>query len=296
MGWPARLLLAEPPPPLKRWTDRTPKPGTLQAYNDLIGKLLDLRPAERECGSDPYALQLTPDALTTWVEWYNCNAQRIADAGTDRDAASLAKIEAYGARFALIFALAENPDATDVSAKAMQQGTTVADWFGHEAQRVHAKMDETDEDRDLRNLADWVVRKGGDVTVRDVTHGNRRYRGQPELARADLRALATAGYGTFGYPPTGPKGGQPSERFEIDPGYGVTIPLAEMGIAVTNTPAEPHENGSSGTGDTPEAAPPPGAPDVDESPGCPDGEAPPADTYPDVDAPCGSEAEDWGEL
>ena len=85
---------------------------------------------------------------------------------------------------------------------------------------------------------EWITRHGGSVTVRDMTHGIRRYRCRSDEARAALDELEKAGYGSWAHPTPGPMGGRPSPRFQL-----VT------GVTVTKTPAGDLATLSFGCGD-----------------------------------------------
>ena len=70
-------------------------------------------------------------------------------------------------------------------------------WFKHEVRRVYALLCETDEERDERRLVEWIDRKGGAVTARDVQMGCRWLR-EAGLAEAALNALVQSGQGIVG--------------------------------------------------------------------------------------------------
>jgi hypothetical protein len=96
----------------------------------------------------------------------------------------------------------------------MARAVTLAHWFKGEARRVYGVLAETDEQRDRRQLADWIARKGGAVTVRALQQGRRGY-GTAEAAEAALQELAKAGLGTWEESPTTAKGGRPSSVFRL---------------------------------------------------------------------------------
>ncbi len=75
-------------------------------------------------------------------------------------------------------------------------------------------MDESDEDREQRLLLTWIRERGGSVTVRDLTHGLRRFCGKGDAARSALDELAEAGCGRLTHPRPGAKGGRSRAHFE----------------------------------------------------------------------------------
>ncbi|RMF80736.1 MAG: DUF3987 domain-containing protein, partial [Planctomycetota bacterium] len=213
-GLAARLLLARPPELPKRWSERVPSPEALKDYADLISSLLALEHVEADTGPEPMSLPMTPEAKAVWHPWYDEHAQRIATAETDREASALAKVEAYGARFALIFALAENPAATSIGVDAVRRGIALADWFAFEATRVYEFMSETDETRELRRLAEWIARRGGTTSVRDVSRNLRAYPTTVE-AEAVLEHLVREGLGVWEHRQPGARGGRPTRVFRL---------------------------------------------------------------------------------
>ncbi len=56
---------------------------------------------------------------------------------------------------------------------------------------------------------------GGRVTVRDVTHGLRRFRGRADEAEAALGRLAAAGWGDWEEVPPDNRGGRPTRVFRL---------------------------------------------------------------------------------
>ncbi len=237
-GFAARMLVAMPPPQVKRWTNRVPSAKAVGGYQQTICALLALEHVEGEHGPEPVRLPLASDARPLWKAWYNQHARRQADAGTDAHAAVLAKLERGAARFGLIFTLADDPVAVVVNADAIRRGCALADWFGREAIRVYAMFGESDEDHEQRTLAEWIGRRGGSVTVNELTHGLRQFRGRGDDARAALAELVDCGAGRW-VSKTSPKGGRPAERFEL-----VTP------VTVTETPTIDPVSGGCGDGDT----------------------------------------------
>ena len=230
-GLAARLLLAHPPELPKRWSDRTPAPATLQRYAETVNALLALEHAPGKHGPEPVALPLAPQARAAWGEWSAAHARQTEAESGDREAAALAKLEAYAARLALVFALVDDPAADCVSADALARGTSLADWFGGEAARVYSRLSENVAQREAGGLVEWIQRQGGTATVRTLTRGPQKYRDDPEAARSALDELAAAGLGRWTYPAPGPAGGRPVALFELcgDTGHGDETPAQTIG-------------------------------------------------------------------
>jgi hypothetical protein len=90
----------------------------------------------------------------------------------------------------------------------------LAKWFKHEARRVYAILDESGADREQRRLAEWIGRKGGTVTAREIQQGCRWLK-EPGKAEAALEELVKTGCGYWQDPASTPKGGRPGRVFAL---------------------------------------------------------------------------------
>jgi hypothetical protein len=248
----ARLLFAMPPRKAKRWSEAHVKADTEAAvaavFDRLFGLTMEVDPESPALAPDyrPRLVRLDPDAKAAWVRFYNeHNTEQVNLSGDE--AAAWSKLEGYAARLALVVHLlrwaasasASPPGPVDEASIAA--GVALARWFGDEARRVYAILSESDGDRETRQLVEWIERKGGAVTVRELTHGLRRYRNDPDAAERDLSALVEAGIGRWEWVQAGPKGGPPSKRFRL-----------VSTVTVTATPPGGPANGGNGDGDTPD--------------------------------------------
>ena len=202
-GLAARLLLTCPPRKPKRWTEADIDPDAEAELARLVGRLYDLQPTVDDEGDPrPVVVGLTRDAKSAWKDYYNHHAEEQTDLSGELSAA-WSKLEEYAARLALVIHYArwaaddanlESPDAVD--AASMKAGIELAQWFKAEARRVYSLLSESDEDRDRRRLIEWIERKSGSVTAREVQQGHRQYRTAQE-AEAALNELAKAGCGRW---------------------------------------------------------------------------------------------------
>jgi hypothetical protein len=213
----ARLLLAMPDPKPVEWTDAIVDPQTEAAMTNIFQRLVSMTPGADGDGNDePFAISLTPEAKSVWVEYYNRHRSELA--GLDDDlAAAWSKLEAYAARFALIFQLcswaAGESDDQAVDETSIRAGIGLSDWFGGEARRVYALFSESAEDQYQRDLLNLVQRKGGKVTARDLMRSSRMFTTAAE-AEAALNDLVTAGLGRWVPVPPTPRGGHPTRVFQ----------------------------------------------------------------------------------
>jgi hypothetical protein len=99
-------------------------------------------------------------------------------------------------------------------------GIALAKWFKHEALRVYAMLDESETERDKRRLLDWIGRKGGTVTAREVQQGCRGLK-DPGTAETAMDELTKAGRGAWQDVPPTAKGGRPARVFVLSTLSGV---------------------------------------------------------------------------
>jgi Protein of unknown function (DUF3987) len=219
-GLAARLLLAMPTAPPKRWSEIEIDPPVEEAYQKAITSLLALGFDTIPGGEDvPHALRLSPEAKAAWVAFYNAWAREQAAAEGEL-AAAFSKLEGYAARFALLHHVAsrvargEN-DRAAVEKESIEAGVTLCRWFANEARRIYATLSESREERDARRLVEFIQTRGGRISARDLMRSNNRKYPQAAHAEAALEALVTSGHGQWIDCPTTVKGGHPTRVFHL---------------------------------------------------------------------------------
>lgn len=231
----ARVLVAYPPDRPALWTEAALPDDVAAEWRKVLEALLAL-PADVDEHGDPRPrfILIRKEAKALWIEWHDRHARELVDISNDDLAAHYAKLKGACARIALLFACVEVAAGGDavayISADAMRRAIAVVEWFKGEGRRVYAVLGESGEDRARRQLIEWIERRGGAVTVRDLTHGLQQYRGRADAAKADLDALAKAGCGVWEHPDSGPKGGRPSPRFVLAPDDTNTKTPAAVGV------------------------------------------------------------------
>ncbi|MEM6853733.1 MAG: DUF3987 domain-containing protein [Planctomycetota bacterium] len=209
-----RLLMARPPRQPKRWTEDDVSQATEDALGELVGHLLALEQDIDDDGQPrPRVLPMTNEAREVWRRWYDILGAEQADLTGDL-AAAWSKLESYALRLSLVVLLAANPTAAELDAPAMRAGIRMVEWFKHETRRVYAAMNESNADRDTRELVELVERKGGDISGRELVHASRKIAtvGQAE---ATLQTLADAGLGHWVQPPQKGRGRPPARRLTL---------------------------------------------------------------------------------
>jgi Protein of unknown function (DUF3987) len=242
----ARLLLAMPEPKPIHWTEAVVSPATEAAFEKIIDRLLSLETAADANGKpEPFAMPLTEQAKTLWVEYYNRHRGELADLDDDL-AAAWSKLEAYAARFALLFQLCANAagEANDdaVDEESIKAGIELADWFGNEAKRVYDVMVETDQQREHRELVELVQRKGGTITPRELARCTSRYRA-PGDAEAALESLTKAGIGRWQVEPTASRPRTVFVLVSDSCDSDRTIEFPDENEELSLSPVSPSENG-----------------------------------------------------
>lgn len=244
-GLAARLLLSCPPRIAKRWTEADIDPTAEADITRLVDRLFTLeQEVDPESPADapeyiPVVVGLTTEAKTAWRSYYDAHAQEQADLSGDLSAA-WSKLEEYAARLALVIHFvrwaADDPTLASVNTvdvESMSAGISLTTWFKGEARRVYAMLGESDDDRDRRRLTEWIGRKGGSVTAREVQQGCRWITSSDD-AEAALVELVNAGYGEWEPSPAG-KRGQPTRRFRLSTPstvYGNALFPSEYGDTV----------------------------------------------------------------
>ncbi len=149
------------------------------------------------------------------------NAHNAEQLELDGDlGAAWSKLEEVAARLALVIHYVREvadepglPRPVAVDAESMRRGIALTEWFKHEARRVYAMLDESEDDTERQKLADWIARKGGSVTAREVQQGHRRFK-SVNAAEAALNELVKTGRGRWEPTPAGQRG-HPTRRFVL---------------------------------------------------------------------------------
>lgn len=204
----ARLLMAMPEARPVVWSDESVDWSVESVLSGIFDQLLTLEPGvDAEGNHEPIAIDMTPEAKDLWVEYFN--RHRGESAGLEDDlAAAWSKLEAYTARFALIFQLcswaAGDASPDEIDQDSMDAAIRLSDWFGGEAKRIYGLFVESNEEREARELCELIQRKGGSITARDLARASRKYRASMAAEDA-LDHLTEMGMGKWHVTPTSTK-------------------------------------------------------------------------------------------
>lgn len=107
---------------------------------------------------------------------------------------------------------ADRPDPGRVDARTMRDAIRLTTWFKAEAKRVYGVLDETETGSGERKLIEFLQRRGGTATARDVHRGCRWLR-EPGKAEEALEWLVQRGLGRWEPFTTSPRGGPTARQF-----------------------------------------------------------------------------------
>ncbi len=237
-GLAARFLLASPRARRKRWTDAELSEATERMIAELQCRLLAIDCDQDEHGDlAPRVVRLTPSGRAAFVSFFNKHAVQQADLQGDL-AAAWSKLEGYAARLALVVHLVRRAwfdtsleDQNAIDAASVEAGVILSRWFAGEAQRVYGLFAETDDERDQRELAEYIAQRGGHVTARELQRGPRQYR-KGDTAEAALADLAKQGWGRWQTIASGPAGSHSVRVFILGDGDTSHVKPEENGASV----------------------------------------------------------------
>ncbi len=211
-GLAARMLLTYPPRRAKQWIEEEIGEVVQRSYEQKIEELYTLEAGvDAEGRVEPTAVRLSDNAKELFKQFCNVHGIEGVEYGGDL-AAAWSKLEAYAARLALVLHCVADGEALEVRAETMGAALRLVDWFKNETRRIYAILGENDGERTLRQLAEWIDRKGGIVTAREVQQGRREYP-TAHSAEAALQALVDAGFGKWRLDDHHGGPGRPVRRF-----------------------------------------------------------------------------------
>jgi hypothetical protein len=213
-GLPARFLFAHPPFIQDRWTEATVPDDLRDAVLKLFEKLWLLQPEDKDGRCDPKLLTLDEDAKAIFVEFYDeCGA--ASTEAREQEEAAWCKLAGYATRLALVGQLARDPNAQIVNGEVMQAACDLARWSGREAVRIYATLVETQEQREARELCEFVERRGGAVYEREVMQSFTRLKNDKLGVERELTALVKAERGKWEPVEHGGGPGRPTRKFRL---------------------------------------------------------------------------------
>ena len=178
---------------------------------------------EMEGWDDETSVQAEPVTLSPAAQ--ACFVDFVNDLGTNQVAADEVlfgwseNLAGQAARLALVLHLArwgagEQVQQSVCDLISMQRGIALARWFAYEAQRVVTILSLSAERRDQQRLLDWLHRRGGPATARDLCRSNSRKYPTLEAAVSALERLGVTQAAVWVEQGPGAKGGRPTRQME----------------------------------------------------------------------------------
>ena len=198
-GLAARFLVAYPPRRARKWTDDEVSESAVADVERVIARLNDLEPQVAGGRNEPRPIRMSGDARKAYREYCERNGTEQLNLSGDL-ASAWSKLEEAAARLALVVhcvrAVSGDAGECELDEVSMRMGIDLAEWFKAEARRIYAFFNETEDEGETRQLADWVGRRGGRCTPREAQQGCRwlKKRGS---AREALDGLVKAGVGEW---------------------------------------------------------------------------------------------------
>jgi hypothetical protein len=217
-GLVARLLPSWPAERKKAWTDAEAGAACVEAYEELLGKLLATPMPHDEDGPAPFVVKMTADAHEAWVEFYGEWAERQS-AADGEPRAMLSKLEGYCARLALVHHVvsrvsAGQDDCDPVEVGSVKAAMTLTRWFADESERAYCRFSEDAALAGRRRLVEFIRSRDDQITPRVLQKSNRARYPTIVAAAAALDVLVNAGLGCWDVLATG---GRPSKVFRLAP-------------------------------------------------------------------------------
>jgi len=196
-GFAARILSANPPSEMVRWSDLEVPHDIDTAMNKLAEDLYALAMEPHDEGPRPLILPCTESAKLAYVNW----SDGIADHAETLEKSTRdnwAKLRPMASRFALVFSIVKqlllHPDGQSkdpVDTESMNAGIELARWFGNEFERNCI----VDEHADVREHLEWIASKHpSGINARTLVSGRRSIKTMDD-ARIVLQTLTELGCG-----------------------------------------------------------------------------------------------------
>jgi putative DNA primase/helicase len=213
-------LLVWPDQPHWSYVDRTPDVASEEQAARVFRKLVELD------AENPVRFRFAPDAQELFIEWLAELESKIR--GDELHPALISHLSKYRSlmpALAVLFELAQwaagNGSGDVVSLQHTGQAAAWCEYLESHARRVYSCVT-TPQVRAARELADKVKRRrmgaDGSFSCRDVYLKGWSGLDTPEAVRQAVEVLQDAGWVRDLAGESGPFGGRPSSRYEVNPG------------------------------------------------------------------------------
>lgn len=218
-GFVARILFAMPPSSRRVFVEGGIRGYVKEGYHDTFRRLYYLDGEQPMLpGGTANFCEFSPEGKEAWKAFYEKWSER--QWGTFGEIGyALAKLEAYCARFAMLYALVDFVNAhiaeERIGAVHVESAFKTVNWFADEAARLYATVETPMQLLKLQRLEAFIRKHGGEMTPRRLLMSNpKKYRSTAVTARM-LEEMVTAKLAYLDVSISGPQGGRPSSRYVL---------------------------------------------------------------------------------
>ncbi|HHY65999.1 MAG TPA: DUF3987 domain-containing protein [Alicyclobacillus sp.] len=125
-------------------------------------------------GRNPQEVRFTAKGYEAWMEWRRAHrAEQKQEDFPYRLLGPWAKLDIYALRLALVihmlrYACGEVENDKEADEETMRRVVLLMDYLKSHARRVYSVLEETPEDKRVRLALEWMKRRGGEATSRDI--------------------------------------------------------------------------------------------------------------------------------
>lgn len=196
-GFVARILFTMPPKPRKVFVEGSIDAAVRFSYKEMFRGLYFLDgdlTFKRDRGIK--FVDFTPEGIEAWrrfhKEWSERQYVSFGEIGS-----SLAKLEAYCARFAMLFALCDfvskRAVCEEITAEHVGRAFAMVNWFAVEAERVYSLIRTPATELKTDRIVELIRRHDGKITPRRLLQSNQSRYKNTAKAREILDGMVNAG-------------------------------------------------------------------------------------------------------
>ena len=199
-GFIDRFLFCWPDPLPRRYCQDGIAGQTIAEYQQLLNRLFELDPDQEEPGQcEPKVLHFTESGQELWNEWSESHFAEMNHPDYPPHLEGLwMKLFGYTARLALVLHCAryvwQETDSVDVDRRSVWGAAGIISYFKSHAQRVYTRLRATTDDHKAAALLDWLGKRGGTATARDIYRNEVAGCRTSESAVLLMRDLANRGH------------------------------------------------------------------------------------------------------
>lgn len=202
-GFVHRFLFTYPcPRVIYPWGTHKQRPQIMEDWKRIFQRLTTLSQHITSDGTlKPWACIKTPEAEQVWKEWHDLHADKLNSQNQAKRSIMFKSI-AYAARLSLImhmlrWACGETENNQQIETEAIRAGCHLANYFNSQYELVYKRLHDRPDDVRAEELLEWISKKGGKVTVRDIMqYGPNWLRKSSDIVKK-LQDLEDRGFGKY---------------------------------------------------------------------------------------------------